>query len=129
LTIIKSEHGNIFGGFTEKAWDSASRYVTDPKAFIFSLVNKKNKPFKVMCTNGTNAIYCYSFFGPTFGYGFDICIFSGSNSNKLSYSDFGSSYKHPDYQYITENESILAGSNRFQTPEIEVFVVQTFSSN
>jgi len=125
LTIIKSEHGNIFGGFTEKAWDSASRDVIDPKAFIFSLVNKKNKPFKVMCTNGANAIYCYSRFGPTFGES-DICIFSDSNSNKLSYSDFGSSYKHPDYQYITENKSILAGSNRFQTSEIEVFVAKYF---
>jgi len=27
---------------------------------------------------------------------------------------------------ITENKSILAGSNRFQTPEIEVFVATNF---
>jgi len=67
LTIIKSEHGNIFGGFLEKALKSTSGFVADPKAFIFSLVNKKNKPFKVMCTNVTNAIFCYSRFGPTFG--------------------------------------------------------------
>jgi hypothetical protein len=37
ITIIKSEHGNIFGGFTKKIWD----YFVDPKAFIFSKVNKK----------------------------------------------------------------------------------------
>jgi len=122
LTIIKSEHGNIFGGFTEKARVSADQYVADPEAFIFSLINKENKPFEAMCTNSTNAIYCYSYFGPTFGYGYDICIASGSNSNKLSYSDFGSSYKHPDYQCRTEEaKSVLAGSYNFLTVEVEVF--------
>jgi len=58
LTIIKSTNGNIFGGFTEKAWSSSVQYFIDSKAFIFSLVNKENKLFKVMCTNGADAIYC-----------------------------------------------------------------------
>jgi len=48
---------NIFGGFTEKAWNSTSGYVADPKAFIFSLVNKENKPFKAVCTNSAKAIH------------------------------------------------------------------------
>jgi hypothetical protein len=51
LTIIKSTNGNIFGGFTEKAWDSSSGYVIDPKAFVFSLVNNENKPFKAIIIN------------------------------------------------------------------------------
>jgi len=42
LTVIKSEHGNIFGRFTEKAWDSSNQFYSDPKAFIFSLDNKEN---------------------------------------------------------------------------------------
>ncbi len=80
LTIIKSEHGNIFGGFTEKAWGSTSEYVLDPEAYIFSLVNKENKPFKVVCTYGAIAIDCDSSFGPIFGSGgLDFCIASGSN--------------------------------------------------
>ncbi len=52
-------------------------------------------------------------------------VYSAEKKSPLKF-DFGSSYKHPDYQYITENESILAGSNRFQTPEIEVFVATNF---
>ncbi len=49
LTVIKSENGNVFGGYTEKEWHSKGEYVTDPSALIFSLVNKDEKPFKVMC--------------------------------------------------------------------------------
>jgi hypothetical protein len=39
VTLIKSEHNKIFGGFTSLSW----RYhddKPDPKAFIFSLSNK-----------------------------------------------------------------------------------------
>jgi hypothetical protein len=41
LRVIKSENGNIFGGYTTKAWDSNWESVTDPNAFIFSLINKE----------------------------------------------------------------------------------------
>jgi len=125
LTIIKSEHGNIFGGFTEKARNSSDRYYADPEAFIFSLVNKENKPFKVMCTNGFDAIHCESFLGPSFGgqNGDDILICSNSHVNKSSLCNFGSSYKHVGYpQYTKKAKTILAGSYNFQTLEIEVFV-------
>jgi len=76
-----------------------------------------------MCANGTYAIYCNSSYGPTFGGGTDIYISSDSNSNQTSYSYFGHTYKHSDYQCGTEKaKSILAGSHNFQTLEIEVFV-------
>ncbi len=121
LTIIKSEHGNIFGGFVEKTWNSRDEFVTDAKAFVFSLVNKENKPFKVMCTDNC-AIRCFSSRGPIFGI-HDICIASDSNLNRESYSGFGDNYKHADYQRGTEKaKSILAGSCKFQTVEIEVFI-------
>ncbi len=66
LTIIESTNGNIFGGFTEKAWDSYGQWYLDPKAFIFSLVNKEKKTFKIICTNGENAIHFGSPHGPIF---------------------------------------------------------------
>ena len=122
LTIIKSKNGNLFGGFVEKAWDSSTgAYLHDPKAFIFSLVNKENKPFKVLCSNnGENAIWCSSTFGPTFGD--DIVLRSSSNTIQEGWSNFGFSYKHGSYQKGTlEAKSILAGSENFQILEIEVF--------
>jgi len=77
-----------------------------------------------MCTNGVAAICCNSTYGPIFGnsQGHDIAIASDSNVNQSSWSNFGSSYKHTDYQFSTEKaKSILAGSNFFLTLEIEVF--------
>ena len=127
LTIIKAESGNIFGGFAEKEWHSSCGFVTDPNAFIFSLVNKEEKPFKALCSNeGQLAIICNSKRGPCFGgEGFslkDICIKTDSNVNKNSYSDFGYSYQHSDYLKGTvEAQNILAGALNFQTLEIEVF--------
>ena len=124
LTIIKSTSGNIFGGFAEKAWISSGQWVQDPKAYIFSIVNKDNKPFKAD-SNNNGAITCHTSHGPVFGgasKGSEMNISSDSNINQSSYCNFGSSYKHSDYQFGTEKtKTILAGSYNFQTVEIEVF--------
>ena len=76
-----------------------------------------------MSTNDGHAVYCGFTLGPTFGDGFDIHIASDSNSNKDSFSNFGLTYRHADYLFGTKKaNSILAGANKFQTAEIEVFV-------
>ena len=127
MTAIKARSWNNFGSFTEQAWQSRAEFVTDTKAFIFSLINKEEKPFKVQCSNeGENAIYCDSDYGPCFGADGknlkDILIDSDSNINKESYCDFGYSYQHPDYEKDSdEAKNILAGSFNFETLEIEVF--------
>ena len=110
LTVIKSTHGNIFGGYNDEAWDSTNRYYDDSNAFLYSLVNKDNKSFKVNIPK--NSICCNSSYGPSFGIGHDICISSNSNINSESFSFFGLS---------TKLKSIFAGSYKFQTVEIEVF--------
>ena len=92
LTVIKSESGNVFGGYTDKAWDSNGRGVTDPNAFFIN--------YKL----------------------FYLHIVGDSNTNESSYSNFGNSYKHPDYPAGTEEaQNILAGSYKFKTTEIEIY--------
>jgi hypothetical protein len=124
ITVIKAKNGNVFGGFTEEKWHSRSEWITDPNAFIFSLVNKKDKPFKIMCLNeGKQATQGSSSQGPCFGGDADcirdICIQSDSNINKNSYCNFGYTYQHPDYlKGKTEAINILAGSLYFETLEI-----------
>jgi hypothetical protein len=70
LTILKAK-GNefIFGGFTTVEWDSSSGFKSDANAFIFSLINKDNKPLKmkVYSNRHESAICCHSKCGPTFG--------------------------------------------------------------
>ncbi len=135
LTVIKATSENIFGGFAEEVWSSSEGSVYDSSAFIFSLVNKAATKFKVMCTNNKysaahnslygTAIFCHSSLGPSFGgddnFG-DICVVSHSNTHEGSYSDFGFSYEHPDYEFESdEAKSILAGSYHFQIEDIEVY--------
>ena len=120
LVIIKSEHGNVFGGYTERSW-SGYYYKNDENAFIFSLINRLNKPLKMKCIKPESAIYCSLNFGPNFG-GYDFEIDNNSYKSSLSKSNLGVSYKHPDYDYESnEAKSFLAGSHNFKVSEIEVY--------
>jgi hypothetical protein len=130
LTVIKATTGNVFGGYTKQAWTSKPVYVRDPNAFIFSLVNKKDKPFKTRCSKkyARYAMACNGSDGPSFGGNNelrrDIFIASNSNANMESYSNFNFTYKHaeyPAYKETDESKTILAGTHKFQTVEIEVF--------
>jgi hypothetical protein len=82
-------------------------------------VNKENKQFQVTCKNN-RAIHFVSHFGPIF-VNVDIFIVSDSNLNLRSYSYLSNFHEHADYLFGSEKaESILAGSNNFQTVEIKV---------
>lgn len=60
-------------------------------------------------------------YGPTFGR-FDLCIRDSSDANRLSSSELGYAFKHPNVFYGAEQvNSFLAGSDFFQTKDIEVF--------
>lgn len=125
LTVIKAANtGHIFGGFTQQPWSSEDKYFTDPKAYIFSLVNRHERPFKVMCSkDGEFAIYGGVEYGPSFGRG-DISIVSDSNCDVNSQSDFGYTYEHLEYTWETvKARTILAGSEYFQAEEIEVYTL------
>jgi len=122
LVIIRSTSGNVFGGYTEQSWSGDSGYTTDPNAFIFSLINKQNKPLKMKCSKCEKALYCHRSYGPIFGGGHNLYISNNSNTNNDSHSNLGNSYSFPDYAYGSEEaKSFLAGSYKFQVSEIEVY--------
>ena len=123
LTVFKAKHsGFIFGGFTTVDWDSSSDDKSDANAFIFSLTNKDNKPVKMNINPNAHkySITCDSEYGPTFGS--DIVISNNSNTTMDGYSHLGYTYRHPQYEYGTnEAKTFLAGSFNFQLAEIEVY--------
>jgi len=133
LTIIKAKSSDfIFGGYTEASWQSFGGEINDPNAFIFSLINRDNKPCKINVSNPNKAIYCSSRFGPIFGGSIlkegkklkrgDIKVSDNGNLNTDNFSFLGDAYKHPSYMFGTkEADSFLAGSQRFQIEEIEVY--------
>lgn len=132
LTIIRTTNGCIFGGYTEKEWNQIGEkghYKTDDNAFIFSLVNERNTPCRVDVEKGQNekekSIACYASAGPTFGGGHDIYVANESNVNVNSHCKFGYSFRLSGYEYgSNQAKCFLAGSEFFQTDEIEVFQKQ-----
>jgi hypothetical protein len=124
LTIIKVKgNSNVFGGYTDVAWDSSNNFKEDHNAFIFSLVNKENKPVKIPIKKNdfADAIYCSSCCGPAFGFR-DIQIACDSNRNNNSYSHLGYNFTHPEFaSHSKKSRSFLARTLYFTTQEIEVY--------
>ena len=125
LTIIKANGSpNVFGGFTSASWGSKAQYKSDVNAFIYSLVNRDNKPIKMRVNqqHAKKAICCASSLGPTFGAGHDFYVAQMSNTNTDSFSNLGVSYTHPQYRHGTdEAQCFLAGSSYFQVSDIEIY--------
>jgi hypothetical protein len=128
LTIIQSTIGNIFGGFTSAQWDLSHSFKFDNKAFIYSLLNKENRPLLFEHSSSDNkSIYSSSSYGPCFGGGNDFVIydFATSKTNTSCCSNLGKTYTHPEYPYDSKKaKTILAGSFYFKVQEIEVFQMQ-----
>lgn len=70
LTLIKTNGGHTFGGFTTISWDSSNSYKNDIHSFLFSLDRQTKFP---IVKSYSNAIYCNKSYGPTFG-GHDIYV-------------------------------------------------------
>ena len=129
LTVIKSQQGFIFGGYTDEAWSSKYASVNDTNAFLFSLLNPSNSPIVIKCNHLENAIYCnpnnLSIFGGIYDfkeYQNDLFIADNSNLNANSYSNLGHSYTHHLFKYESpEAGTFFNGTKYFQTNEIEVF--------
>ncbi|KAL3875168.1 hypothetical protein ACJMK2_038096 [Sinanodonta woodiana] len=90
VTVVYNTSNSVFGGFTTKNWAVTNNYVADDLAFLFQLRfngREKFNKFPVHPSYTGYAIYPYSNYGPTFGGGHALYLFSGSISrNGSSYS-------------------------------------------
>lgn len=126
LTIIRSDCGNIFGGYTEAKWNQANIWQSDRNAFIFSLINKDKKPIRmnIIPEKVKQAIASSPTTGPIFGgVGTKLDLYVTSNGNKAYQSSYlGHSFKHPVYDVDSiEAGSFLAGKSAYLVNEIEVY--------
>jgi hypothetical protein len=124
LTIYKAKESSfIFGAYTTGVWHQSNTFISDSKAFLFSLTNKDDEPCKMNIDpyQSHHAIFGGTEHGPSFGYG-DICFLRNPNTKYNSYSKLGTSYNHPRYtEGSNEIKCFLAGSYKFQLSEIEVY--------
>ena len=123
LTVIVSDKGNVFGGYTKESWGyspSGGTYKYDSTAFVYSLTHKTK------CARQKNQSYSIcdgSGYGPIFGGGCDIIIVDNCNTSNYNYcrpnhSGY-SSYELPP----GADNTYLAGSCNFYVKEIEVYSV------
>ena len=120
LTVIESENGRIFGGFTYIAWTTGNHStMEDPNAFVFSFDHKKKMP----CHRQAFVTYVGTDYFPIFGRGNDIHIANHFTKNRKSYSELGDSYgTQEDWKDIKSYE-YLAGTKYFKVKRLEVFYV------
>lgn len=121
VVIIRSNHGKVFGAFTDKDWTSNNNYQNTNNSFLFSIDKKGKYPIKA--GSESNAMYCYSTYGPTFGGGHDFYICDNCNTANSNYSNFPYSYVCTEY-VNSGSSNWLAGAYNFKVEEIEVFSVQ-----
>jgi hypothetical protein len=123
--VRDSDYDYIFGGYAEIPWDSCGGKKEDDNAFVFSLVNRDNKPIKF---TSKSALYFSSDYGPIFrGATYnDFSISAYSNINEDSVSNLGHNSHKEITSDIEEANKFLAGSHSFTTSEIEVFQRITF---
>jgi hypothetical protein len=121
LTIIKTSNSYVFGGYTSIRWSSYEGFKEDNFSFLFSLTNHKNEKLLIKCSNPSNAIYCNENCGPCFGDD-DIKISNKSDENLESESALGFTYGNSRFKFNSvESKTFLAGSQHFQTLDIEVY--------
>ena len=126
VSIIQTDFGNIFGGFTSIPWSSATLRAdqADPTAFLFTLKNTLNIPptkFPVAKEYQQCAISHNPTCGPNFGSpkneGSDLCLRNKFN-DKTNCIFFPKSYLDP-----TNQGGLIFAKKYFACKEVEVFTL------
>jgi hypothetical protein len=126
VTIIKTDLDYVFGGFASAIWTSVTGFISDSKAFIFSVRRKGiTNSIKFKVKNAIKALYGGSEYGPTFG-DYDIIMKNRSDYNTNSYSKICDQYECLSYNLVTYDRLFLAGVEFFKTTEIEVYQITHF---
>ena len=108
ITLVKTDKGFRFGGYTSTSWSNIEEFQKDNSAFIFSL----NKKEKYNIKNENNAIYGGKINGPIFGLN-EICV---KNNCKTQ----GGECSEPSY-YNFSFSGELSGERYFKVIDYEVF--------
>ena len=111
LTLIETDKGYKFGGYTPIEWESHNGLdKTDELTFLFSL-NQMKKYTKIQ---NYRSIFLSKDYGPIFGYASDLYINKDMNKGN---SDWGSGT-------FLKNGELTNGEHSFNVKEIEIFQVE-----
>ena len=113
LVLVKTTEGLKFGGYTRLGFNSSNSAIIDKDAFLFSFDTMKI----YNAIGGKETIYCYSSYGPTFGYASDIRIENNFFSKQGEVQTKMNRFK------TTEDYEINGGNRYFNFTEVEVFQI------
>ena len=139
IAYLKSNFGNIFGGYASKSWKSDGQYIMDKNAFLF-LIKCNDEFTQSKCPlllelkeeDECEAIRGIGRFGPIFGTGYDIKICEDCNRNLDDKSHAANSNFSNQQSYVHHDipEVNLCGSNimsfernLFQVIDYQVFQI------
>ena len=123
ICLCQNEIGNIFGGYASIPWTSPKKgeYKESKDCFLFSLSNVQGtEPIIYPIKNASKAVYHNMKYGPTFGGGFDLKIYSNFLNNAESYANIDHSYE----DITGQGNSVFSGdinTSYFKLNELEVF--------
>ncbi len=142
ITIIKSNFGNIFGGYTTVPWASIGRCHNDKNAFVFLIrssdeseqkecpllfdIKKESEQYRL---SDKMAVSHHKRSGPAFGRS-DIFINNNCNDNATNCCNISSGTRQHTYNYNQFKGSLCGGSLKdkeddsfycFQVLEYEVY--------
>ena len=129
ISIIKSECGNIYGGYTSKSWTSANgEHTEDKEAFVFLIESKDESTqrrcpliFNIKRDRRETAVYHFFYAGPCFGGAISIYDNYGNTSSK-SWCSGRVSY---DYGKLKKSDLVgINGRHSFRVIEYEVFRIR-----
>eukprot|EP00475_Leptophrys_vorax_P034014 TRINITY_DN5435_c0_g1_i1.p1 TRINITY_DN5435_c0_g1~~TRINITY_DN5435_c0_g1_i1.p1 ORF type:complete len:441 (+),score=67.90 TRINITY_DN5435_c0_g1_i1:26-1348(+) len=120
LTVVRSTTNHLFGGYASKPWHSRNDHGNADGSWLFTLT--QDSPCKFPAKQGS-ALHMYGGigYGPWFGSGKGLSLFTDSNSSMGNYTNVNGEI----YDNVGRNgKTALCGAESFQTTEIEVFEVQ-----
>ena len=129
ISMIKSNCGRIFGGYTSAPWTSVRGYKKDEKAFLFSLTQKIKYKAKDQSNNkvGHTPEYLIVFGKPN-----DLWLKADCDVQKNPYRISKYIYTLQEDMNGNTIEKAEEGEFTFQVQELEVYsveVFQTFANN
>jgi len=122
ITLVQSQEGYLFGGYTSLPWEGNGVYKTDPTAFLFTLINPHALPptqYPINLDQTQHATHCHPLQCATFGRGPDLAIHLSPHPNRDSYTYFPNTY----CDTTGMGGATFTDSVYFMTTDVEVYLV------
>eukprot|EP01022_Parablepharisma_sp_SALTPOND_P031560 TRINITY_DN805_c0_g1_i2.p1 TRINITY_DN805_c0_g1~~TRINITY_DN805_c0_g1_i2.p1 ORF type:complete len:477 (-),score=45.88 TRINITY_DN805_c0_g1_i2:141-1571(-) len=118
VTVVKSEFGEIFGGYISQSWGINKKRCNDENAFVFSITRNRIYPRKRDVSHYDNNVY-----GPWFGACYFGIGYGRDNWDTDSTACIDNSSIENDFFEVSNPRISGSNTENFKVKEIEVYEV------